>query len=61
MRRSCGQPFDLAALLAEAYRSPQTQEAVPGLRRVILETDGDPRALLAFLGAAALESVVFDG
>jgi uncharacterized membrane protein len=64
MRRSCGQPADvgtsLAALLVEAYRSPHTIEAVPGLRRVIQDSGGDPRAVLAYLGAMAAESVVID-
>ena len=61
MRRACGQPFDLAALLVEAYRSPHTLEAVPGLRRAIEGSGGDPRAVLAFLGAAARDAVVIDG
>ena len=50
MRRSCGNPADLVALLVNAYRSPYTIEAMPGLRRVIEDHDGDPRAVLAFLG-----------
>jgi hypothetical protein len=60
MRRSCGQPLDLAALLVQAYRSPYTLEAVPGLRRAIEDSDGDPRAVLAYLGAAARDAVVID-
>lgn len=58
LRRSCAQPLDLAALLVEAYRSPHTSEVVPGLRRVIADSDGDPRAVLAYLGAASLDGVV---
>ena len=51
MRRSCGDPLDLVALLVEAYRSPHTLEAVSGLRRTIMESDGDARAVIAFLHA----------
>ena len=51
MRRSCGDPLDLVALLVDAYRSPHTLEAVSGLRRTILESDGDARAVIAFLHA----------
>jgi hypothetical protein len=54
LRRSCGQPSDLARLLIEAYRSPYTLEAVPGLRAAIERTEGDEmpervRSVLAFL------------
>ncbi len=51
MRRACGNPADLVALLIEAYRSPHTLEAVPGLRRAIAGSDGDARAVIAFLQA----------
>jgi hypothetical protein len=56
MRRSCGQPADLVLLLVDAYRSPHTQDAVPGLRAAIEQTAGGDlperiRAVLAFLGA----------
>ena len=51
MRRSCGNPADLVSLLIEAYRSPHTLEAVPGLRRVIVDSGGDARAVIAFLHA----------
>jgi hypothetical protein len=56
MRRSCGNPNDLAALLIEAYRSPATPEAMPGLRAVIEESRDDTpaqraHAVLQFLGA----------
>jgi hypothetical protein len=56
MRRSCGNPADLVALLINAYRSPSTPEALPGLRAVIDgNLDDGPadraRAVLAFLGA----------
>jgi hypothetical protein len=56
LRRSCGAPSDLVTLLVEAYRSPHTIEARPGLRAAIEATTGlDMRervhATLAFLGA----------
>lgn len=56
LRRSCNAPLDLVALLVEAYRSPHTIEARPGLRAAIDATQGlDMRervhATLAFLGA----------
>jgi hypothetical protein len=55
LRRSCGAPSDLVALLIEAYRSPYTMEARPGLRAAIEATDGlgmreRVHAVLAFLG-----------
>jgi hypothetical protein len=54
LRRSCGNPADLVKLLIEAYRSPHTLEAVPGLRHVIEATEGSDmpermRAVLAYL------------
>ena len=56
LRRSCGAPSDLVLLLIEAYRSPYTMEARPGLRAAIETSAGqEPRervhATLAFLGA----------
>jgi len=56
LRRSCNAPLDLVALLIEAYRSPYTLEARPGLRAAIEATDGEDmrqrvHATLAFLGA----------
>ncbi|MBD8532325.1 MULTISPECIES: hypothetical protein [unclassified Massilia] len=56
LRRSCGAPSDLVLLLIEAYRSPYTMEARPGLRTAIEASAGqEPRervhATLAFLGA----------
>jgi hypothetical protein len=51
MRRSCGNPTDLAALLANAYRGPSTPEALPGLRAAIEDSSYDANAVLAFLGA----------
>jgi hypothetical protein len=51
MRRSCGNPAELVALLMNAYRSPYTLEAIPGLRAAIEQSAGDTRAVLAFLGA----------
>ncbi|MES2317431.1 MAG: hypothetical protein V4631_08025 [Pseudomonadota bacterium] len=49
MRRSCGNPADLVALLINAYRSPYTIEAVPDLRSVIINSDGDVQAVTGFL------------
>jgi len=54
LRRSCGAPHELVRLLVEAYRSPYTAEAVPGMRAAIEDTralDMPERvhALLAFL------------
>jgi uncharacterized membrane protein len=51
MRRSCGNPVDLAALLVNAYRSAHTQEAMPGLRTAIEQSGYDVRAVMAFLEA----------
>jgi hypothetical protein len=56
LRRSCGNPTDLVALLIDAYRSPSTPEALPGLRAVIEGSQHDgpadrARAVLDFLGA----------
>ncbi|HEY0064409.1 MAG TPA: hypothetical protein VGC21_19995 [Telluria sp.] len=51
MRRACGQPVDLIALLINAYRSPHTMDAVPGLRQAIIDADGDAHSVMAFLGA----------
>ena len=50
MRRSCGNPADLVALLVNAYRSPTTPEAMPGLRAVIEDSQYDARAVMEFLG-----------
>ena len=56
LRRSCGNPAELVALLIAAYRSPYTQEALPGLRAVIAGSADETmaersRSVLAFLGA----------
>ena len=56
VRRSCGNPADLVALLIEAYRSPYTPEALPGLRAAIEQGAHDTmpervRTVLDFLGA----------
>lgn len=56
MRRSCGNPSDLVALLVNAYRSPYTIEAIPGLRATIERNAHEDaatrtRAVLEFLGA----------
>lgn len=50
MRRSCGAPSDLVGMLINAYRSPYTLDVVPGLRSVIVNSDGDVHAVLNFLG-----------
>lgn len=42
MRRSCGTPDDLLAMLIRAYDSPHTLEAVPGLRAVIDSSRDEP-------------------
>jgi hypothetical protein len=65
MRRSCGSPHDLARLLIDAYRSPHTQEAMPGLRAAIERSNGlemaeRVHALLAFLGAMPAAFDVID-
>jgi hypothetical protein len=56
MRRSCGTPGELVALLINAYRSPHTHDAVPGLRAAIEQGQGKDmaeqvRGVLAFLSA----------
>lgn len=51
MRRSCGNPVDLASLLVNAYRSQYTPEAMPGLRAAIEDSAYDVRAVMEFLGA----------
>ncbi|WP_182915740.1 hypothetical protein [Massilia cavernae] len=55
VRRSCGNPVDLMALLINAYASPHTQEAIPGLRARIAQSAHEDlaarsRDLLHFLG-----------
>jgi len=65
LRRSCGNPADLVKLLIDAYRSPHTQEAVPGLRAAIDQTEGGElparvRGLLDFLGAMPAAFDVID-
>ena len=51
LRRACGYPTDLVALLVNAYRSPATPEAMPGLRAVIENGNYDSGAVLDFLDA----------
>jgi hypothetical protein len=56
LRRSCGAPLDLVKLLIDAYRSPYTLEAIPGLRNAIAQADASDvnaqaHSVLAFLGA----------
>jgi hypothetical protein len=55
LRRSCGNPGELVALLIQAYHSPHTHEAIPGLRAAIDQSSHEEgpervRTVLAFLG-----------
>lgn len=61
MRRSCGTPTDLVALLVNAYRSPYTLDALPGLRAAIVECDGEARHVMDFLGAMPAAFDVIEG
>jgi len=61
LRRSCGDPSDLVALLVAAYRSPHTQDVLPGMRHVIEHSDGDPRAVIAFLHEVPAAFGVIEG
>jgi hypothetical protein len=50
LRRGAAPPADLAAMLVEAYASPDTPEALPGLRAAIASTEGyDPTMRAAHL------------
>lgn len=67
MRRSCGAPAELVALLIGAYRSPYTLEAIPGLRAAIEQGRSDDMAaqvlnVLDFLGArpSTFDASTFD-
>ena len=51
MRRSNSAPSDLVGMLVNAYRSPYTLDAVPGLRQAIIDSDGDIASVTQFLGA----------
>lgn len=52
LRRGGTPPNDLLAMLIEAYASPRTQEALPGLRAAIESTGGyDPSMRVAHLAA----------
>lgn len=51
LRRSCASPADLVALLVNAYRSPHTLEVMPGLRSVIVQSNGDLSVVTNFIGA----------
>lgn len=48
-----GQPLDLVTLLVNAYRSPYTKDALPGLRAAIEIHEGDPRGVLDFLNESS--------
>ncbi len=60
MRRASGTPSDLVALLVNAYRSPHTLDALPGLRHAIAACEGDPQGVMAFLGAMPAAFDVID-
>ncbi|WP_307727789.1 hypothetical protein [Massilia sp. TS11] len=65
MRRACGVPGDLLGLLIQAFQSPHTREALPGLRQAISATQGlEPaqraQALLAFLAEHAAQGDVIE-
>jgi hypothetical protein len=50
LRRGATAPSDLVAMLIDAYASPDTLEAMPGLRATIAATDGyDPTMRVAHL------------
>jgi hypothetical protein len=52
MRRGGTPPNDLLAMLIDAYASPRTPDAMPGLRAAITSTDGyDPSMRVAHLAA----------
>ena len=52
LRRGGTPPNELLAMLVEAYASPRTPEAMPGLRAAIDSTDGyDPSMRVAHLAA----------
>jgi hypothetical protein len=52
LRRGSVPPNELLAMLIEAYASPRTQEAVPGLRAALASTEGyDPSMRVAHLAA----------
>ncbi len=51
LRRSGSAPATLVGLLINAYRSPHTIEALPGLRRAIEESGGNVIDVINFLGA----------
>jgi hypothetical protein len=52
LRRGGTPPNELLAMLIDAYASPRTQEALPGLRAAIAATDGyDPSMRVAHLAA----------
>jgi hypothetical protein len=52
LRRGGTPPNELLAMLIDAYASPRTHEALPGLRAAIASTDGyDPSMRVAHLAA----------
>ena len=61
MRRSCGSPVDLVSMLVDAYRSPYTMDALPGLRAAIIDCDGDAHGVMRFLGAMPAAFDVIEG
>ncbi|WP_296952351.1 hypothetical protein [uncultured Massilia sp.] len=56
LRRASTAPTDLVAMLVDAYASPHTPEALPGLRAAIASTEGyDPSMRVAHLQAWLLD------
>ncbi len=56
LRRGGTAPTELVAMLVDAYASPHTPEALPGLRAAIASTDGyDPSMRVAHLQAWLLD------
>jgi hypothetical protein len=56
LRRGGTAPTDLVAMLVEAYASPHTPEALPGLRAAVASTEGyDPSMRVAHLQAFLLD------
>jgi hypothetical protein len=52
LQRGSSAPVDLVAMLLDAYDSPHTPEALPGLRAAIASTEGyDPSMRVAHLAA----------
>ncbi len=59
-RHAATRPTDLVTLLMNAFHSPYTVEAMPGLRRAIEDSEGDARAVLDFLGGMSSAFDIID-